>query len=171
MRKAIIAVFILSGIAFLLATLNSSPALPEGIKIEKLVVLKSERRLQAFAGGKILKTYRIALGRNPVGDKQSEGDCRTPEGRYTISAKNPNSSYHKNLGISYPNASDLVAARKLGKPAGGHIKIHGMRNGFGFLSRFHRLMDWTYGCLAVTNAEVDELYEHTPVGTPIEILP
>ena len=144
---------------------------PKNQKIDKLVVLKSERKLLAYANGKLLKTYPIALGRNPVGHKRFEGDCKTPEGKYTINDKNPNSGYHKNLGISYPNAQDLAKAQLLGKPAGGAIKIHGMRNGHSYLGLFHTFSDWTYGCIAVTNAEMDELYAQTPIGTPIEIKP
>ncbi len=171
MRKKIPVLAVLLLVSFILFYWHYSAPLPEGQEIEKLVVLKSERKMQAFAGGKLVKTYKIALGRNPVGDKQFEGDRKTPEGLYTINDKNPNSGYHKNLGISYPNAQDIAEARQLGKPTGGDIKIHGMRNGASYLGFFHRLTDWTHGCIAVTDAEVDELYAHTPIGTPIEILP
>lgn len=161
--------------SFLLAAafwgLRKPAALPEGQPIDKLVVLKSKRQLLAYSDGKLLKTYRVALGQNPVGAKQVEGDRKTPEGQYTINDKNLHSAYHKNLGISYPNAQDKAEARLLGKPAGGLIKIHGMRNGHGYLGLFHTFTDWTLGCIAVTNAEVDELYAHTPIGTPIEIKP
>ncbi|ALJ00754.1 hypothetical protein DC20_19410 [Rufibacter tibetensis] len=144
---------------------------PEGTTIDKLIVLKSERKLLAFSNGKLKKTYTISLGRNPKGDKQYEGDSRTPEGSYTINDKNPNSGYHKNLGVSYPDSEDIRQAKMLGKPAGGAIKIHGLRNGTGFVGKFHRLMDWTQGCMAVTNEEVDELYSSVPLGTPILIEP
>ena len=145
--------------------------LPKGAKIDRLVVLKSERKLQAFSDVQLLKTYTISLGRNPIGAKEFEGDKKTPEGLYTINDKNPNSGYHKNLGISYPSLKDIEKADKIGKPAGGDIKIHGIRNGSGFIGKFQRFFDWTAGCIALTDAEIDELYEHTPIGTPIEIKP
>jgi len=171
MRKIVLSLLVLLLIGFgFYQWFNLNP-LPEDQKIDKLVVLKSEREMRAYANGKLLKTYKIALGNNPIGDKQFEGDCKTPEGLYTINDKNPNSAYHKNLGISYPNLQDIAEARKLGKPTGGDIKIHGMRNGHSYLGFFHRLSDWTHGCIAVTDAEVDELYAHTPIGTPIEIRP
>ena len=145
--------------------------LPPNVEIDKIVVLKSERKLQAFSNGKLLKTYTISLGRNPVGTKEFEGDKKTPEGLYTINDKNPNSGFHKNLGISYPNQEDIKRAEKIGKPVGGDIKIHGIRNRMGIIGKFQRLSDWTAGCIALTNSEIDDLYEHTPIGTPIEIRP
>ncbi|UKJ08530.1 L,D-transpeptidase family protein [Solitalea lacus] len=107
----------------------------------------------------------------PVGDKQVEGDKKTPEGLYTINDKNSNSGYYKNLGISYPNQQDIVEAKKLGKSPGGEVKIHGLKNGMGFIHKFQRWVDWTMGCVAVTNEEMEELYSHTPIGTTIEIRP
>ncbi len=139
--------------------------------IDSIVVYKSKRTLQVYENKQLLKTYKIALGEQPVGHKQYEGDRRTPEGLYYIHDKNPNSSCHKNLGISYPNNTDRETARQLGKPPGGDIKIHGLPNGQGYIGKAHRLKDWTYGCIAVTDEEVDELYKHTPVGIPINILP
>lgn len=148
---------------------SPEPQLPAGTKIDKLVVLKSERKLLAYSHGQLIKTYIIALGRNPEGDKEYEGDKKTPQGLYYINDKNPNSDYHKNLGISYPNAEDTRHAKSLGKPAGGAIKIHGLRNGTGAIGKFHRLFDWTLGCIALTNKQIDELYTAVAVGTPIEI--
>lgn len=145
--------------------------LQQGTQIDRLVVYKSERRLLAYSNGKLIKTYTIALGRTPFGDKEYEGDCKTPEGLYTINDKNPNSGYHKNLGISYPNADDTEQAKRLGKSPGGAIKIHGLRNGTSLIGKFHRWMDWTQGCLAVTDEEINELYKAVAVGTPIEIKP
>ena len=141
------------------------------VVIDKLVVLKSRNQLYAFAQGKLVRTYKIAIGGSPQNDKQYEGDRRTPEGQYIIHAKNPNSAYHKNLGISYPNAADLLEAKALGKPAGGDIKIHGLKNGRGYIGRFHRWMNWTNGCIALTTEDMDDLSVHTPVGTPIIINP
>jgi murein L,D-transpeptidase YafK len=106
-----------------------------------------------------------------MGDKEFEGDKRTPEGQYTINDKNSNSGFHKNLGISYPNKRDIEEAKKKKLKPGGEIKIHGIRNGFGFIGKFQRLFDWTAGCIALTDHEVDELYDSVEIGTPILILP
>ena len=105
------------------------------------------------------------------GTKPPAKDKKTPEGIYSINDKNPDSGYHKNLGISYPDKDDLDNARRLGKSAGGDIKIHGLRNRIGFIGKFHRLFDWTLGCIAVTDKEIDELYRAVKIGTRIEIKP
>lgn len=141
------------------------------IIIDRLVVYKSKRELSTYSNGELVKTYQIALGQNPVGDKEFEGDMKTPEGLYYINDKNPNSAYHKNLGISYPNQADRQQAKVLGKPVGGDIKIHGLRNGMGYIGKSHRLTDWTWGCIALTNEEIDELYHIVKISTPIEIYP
>ena len=140
-------------------------------QIDSIVVYKSKREMSVYSNGQLLKTYKISLGRQPVGHKEFEGDKKTPEGIYAINDKNPESGYHKNLGISYPDKDDLENARQLGKPAGGDIKIHGLRNGTGFIGKFHRLFDWTLGCIAVTDKEIDELYNAVKIGTRIEIKP
>lgn len=127
--------------------------------------------MKVYSEGMLLKTYRISLGKNPVGHKQFEGDCKTPEGIYSIDGRNPNSAFHKNLGISYPNENDLEKAKRLEKPAGGDIKIHGLRNGRGYISKFHRWKDWTAGCIAVTDIEIDELYDAVKIGAEIQIYP
>ena len=141
------------------------------LRLDSIVVEKAARRMTVYYNGDQLKFYDIALGRSPDGDKQFQGDMKTPEGLYIINDKNPNSGFHKNLGVSYPNSNDRREARKLGKPPGGDIKIHGLPNGQGGIGRMHLSMDWTYGCIAVTNEEMDELYAATAVGTPILILP
>lgn len=145
--------------------------LPQNARIDKLVVYKSKEVMHAYSGDQVIKTYRIAIGKNTTGHKQQEGDKRTPEGTYTINDKNPNSDYHKNLGISYPNDRDKQSALQRNVPPGGDIKIHGLRNGMGIIGKFHRLTNWTLGCIAVTDQEIDELYEHVPIGTPIIIHP
>lgn len=122
-----------------------------------------------FSKNVLIKTFSIAIGKGGAGDKQFEGDQKTPEGAYFINSKNANSGFHKNLGISYPNAQDIIEARKLGKQAGAEIKIHGLKNGQGFIGKFQRWRDWTNGCIGLTNEEIDDLYAHTPVGTPIFI--
>lgn len=145
--------------------------LPPGKTIDRLVVHKSKHKMEAYSGNELLKTYTISLGKNPVGHKQFEGDCKTPEGTYTINDRNPNSAYYKNLGISYPNAVDRANAEKLGKSPGGHVKIHGLRNGCGYIGKFHRWKDWTAGCIAVTNKEMKELYKAVKQDAVIEIKP
>lgn len=146
-------------------------SLPEGIEITRLVVLKGRRQMFAYNGDKLIKIYPISLGFNPIGHKQFEGDGKTPEGIYTINERNKNSSYHKNLGISYPNSQDKGFAESQGKSAGGLIKIHGLPNGFGDIGRNHLLKDWTHGCIAVTNEEIDELFSSVIHRAEIEIKP
>jgi murein L,D-transpeptidase YafK len=145
--------------------------LPENALVDKLLVYKSKRQLLVYSNGTLLKTYRISLGRNPVGAKEFQGDRKTPEGIYLINDKNPYSGYHKNLGISYPNTRDVEHAKTLGKPAGGDIKIHGYKNGLGFVGKFNGWSDWTFGCIALTNNDVDELLKSVKIGTMIEIKP
>jgi len=145
--------------------------LPKGAVVDSILVVKNQRKMYVFRKGVILKTYTIALGRQPVGPKQSKGDNKTPEGLYFINGKNAYSSCHKNLGISYPNNKDRIRAKKLGLPTGGDVKIHGLPNGQGFIGAAHTAYDWTYGCIAVTDEEIDELFNKVAVGTPINILP
>ena len=148
-----------------------APPLPEDVVIDKLVVKKSERKLEVWSADQMIKSYKIALGSNPIGKKTREGDGKTPEGSYTIHDKNPHSAYHLNLGISYPNSADKEVASKMGLSPGGHIKIHGLKNGIGWLGKFRRFLDWTNGCVAVTNSEMEELYSRVEIGTPILIMP
>jgi len=145
--------------------------LPANVSIDKMVVFKSRKQLQVYSGGKLLKIYPISLGFCPVGKKEAERDGKTPEGSYFINAKNPHSICYKNLGISYPNKADILNAKNKGKAPGGDIKIHGLSNRHRFIGKFHRWRNWTDGCIGLTDAEVDELYEHTTIGTPIEIKP
>ena len=143
--------------------------LQAGTVINKLVVYKSKRRMEAWSNGRLVKTYIIALGKDPIGHKEFEGDYRTPEGTYTINDRNPNSAYHKNLGVSYPDTDDIAHAKAISKPPGGDIKIHGLRNGRGAIGKFHRFKDWTHGCIAVTNDEIDELFTAVAANAIIEI--
>ena len=171
MKKIIL---ILPGILLLSAAIYyfyPERKLPENAVIDKIVVTKSERKLSVYSNGVLLKDYKVSLGRHPVGQKEYEGDKKTPEGNYTIFDKNAQSTCYKNLGISYPNADDLERCKRTGLRPGGSIKIHGMLNGQSYWGKFHRLRDWTAGRVAVTDEEMDELYEHTPVGTLIEIKP
>ncbi len=170
MKKFLLLLCVVVGLYFAYQVV-SEKSLPANIKIDRLIVRKSDRKLEAYAKGELVKIYPISLGKQPVGDKQYEGDNKTPEGRYIINDKNPHSGYYKNLGISYPNAADRREAKSLGKPVGGDIKIHGLPNKMPIIGRWHRIMDWTAGCMAVTNDEMEELYKAVPLGTPIEILP
>ena len=145
--------------------------LPIGTMIDRIVVEKSARRLSVMANGKLLKTYRVALGRNPVGAKQQEGDNKTPEGIYKIDGRNPQSDFHLALHISYPSDADNKRAAENGVPAGFDIMIHGIQNGRGWIGAFHRLKDWTAGCIAVTDEEIEELWRVTQDGTTVEIRP
>ncbi|RDI12113.1 murein L,D-transpeptidase family protein [Flavobacterium sp. AG291] len=144
--------------------------LPKGTIIDKLVVRKSERKMEVYSEGNLIKTYDIALGKDPVGHKQFEGDNKTPEGIYIINDRNPRSAYYKNLGVSYPNETDKANALKLGKSPGADIKIHGLRNDRGYMGKLHKMEDWTAGCIAVTNDEMDELYATVKQNAEIEIL-
>lgn len=145
--------------------------LPANITIDNIIVLKSHRQLSVYSNGRLIKVYRISLGSCPIGKKKFANDGKTPEGHYFINAKNPHSVCYKNLGISYPNQNDILNARKLNISTGGDIKIHGISNRLGFIGKFQRWYNWTAGCIALTNTEVDDLYNHTPIGTPIEIKP
>lgn len=136
-----------------------------------VLVEKGARRLTLLSGGRALKTYRITLGRNPNGPKVGVGDCKTPEGTYVIDYRNPKSRNHLALHISYPNPSDIKRANELGVSPGGEIMIHGVRNGFGWIGPLHRLVNWTKGCIAVTNKDIGEIWRAVPDGTRIEIRP
>lgn len=138
---------------------------------ESVRVDKSERKLYLLRGGKPFKTYRISLGSHPVGDKVQQGDKRTPEGRYIIDWRNLQSRYHRALHISYPNAQDRREARERGVDPGGMIMIHGLPNKAQGDPEGYLGMDWTDGCIAVSNQEIQELLIAIKDGTPIEILP
>ncbi|MFB3920233.1 MAG: murein L,D-transpeptidase family protein [Terriglobia bacterium] len=138
---------------------------------DKIVVFKKQRTMQLLSQGRILKTYKIALGGNPVGPKQMQGDHKTPEGAYTIDSRNSKSQFYLALHISYPNADDRARARRLGMSPGGAIMIHGLGKKFGWIGSSHTLTDWTDGCIAVTNEEIEEIWRLVPLRTPVEILP
>jgi len=143
----------------------------DNMKVDRILVEKSKRRLTLFASKKVLKVYRIALGKNPVEPKVRQGDGKTPEGVYRIDYRNSKSHYYLSLHISYPNAEDIQRAKELDVPPGGDIMIHGLKNGFGWLGPLHRLFDWTDGCIAVTNSEIKEIWHLVPDGTLVEIRP
>ena len=153
------------------ATYRFWPAtpLPAGISAERLEIDKGARRLTVFAGGRAVKSYPVSLGRVPVGAKEEEGDGRTPEGSYVIDFRKADSAYHLALHISYPGPDDRRRASERGVSPGGAIMIHGLPNGLGWIGRFHRFHDWTEGCIAVTDEEMDELWRAVAPGTPVEI--
>ena len=136
-----------------------------------MLVLKAPRRLLLLRGSHVLRDYEIALGRSPAGPKRYRGDGRTPEGRYTIEARLADSRFHRALRISYPNADDLAFARRAGVEPGGDVMIHGLPNGERWVGDVHRAYDWTNGCIAVTDDEMNEIWELVDDGTPIEIRP
>ena len=124
-----------------------------------------------YSGDSVLRVYRVALGRGGTGDKVREGDNRVPEGRFRIDRRVERSSYHRALHVSYPDAAHAERARALGVPPGGDIMVHGIKNGLGWIGPVHRMVDWTRGCVAVTNPEIEELWRVVPNGATIEIRP
>ena len=145
------------------------PSLPADAKADRVVVYKGHRKLILLREGAVLREYRIALGSDPVGPKEMEGDGKTPEGSYWIDSRSPESEFHLSLHISYPNRRDVARAKKAGIAPGGQIMIHGLRNGNGAVGRLHRFRDWTDGCIAVTNWEIEEIWRVVPDGTVIEL--
>jgi murein L,D-transpeptidase YafK len=145
------------------------PAAPE--KADSVLILKKDHVLELLARGKVIRSYKVALGRGGLAPKRRQGDARTPEGHYKIGARRAASEYHRALLISYPNAEDRRRAAALGVPPGGDIMIHGLPNGQGWIGAAHQLRDWTLGCIAVTDPEIEEIWSLVPVGTPVEIRP
>jgi len=141
------------------------------IKADKVLVLKGQREMLLLREGKVFRTYKVALGIKPRGHKEQRGDNRTPEGQYILGGRNPESRFYKSIHISYPNEADRAAARARGVNPGGSIMIHGVPPDLADLGADHRLWDWTNGCIAVTNREMDEIWNLVEAGTPIEIRP
>lgn len=137
----------------------------------RVLIEKSERRLSLISKDKVLKSYRIALGGDPKGPKQREGDNKTPEGIYVIDSRNRDSAFHQSLHISYPNEKDRKRAKEIGVSPGGNIMIHGIKNGLSWVGDLHREIDWTKGCIAVTDEEIEEIARLVPNGTTVEIRP
>lgn len=138
---------------------------------DKVIVNKSERKLYLMNKISIIKSYNIGLGKNPVGPKQREGDSKTPEGNYILDYRNPESSYHLSLHISYPNKNDIDRADSNGYSPGGDIMIHGKPNYLGWLPFVYDNTDWTDGCVAVGNIDIEEIWNSVDDSTQIEILP
>jgi murein L,D-transpeptidase YafK len=164
--RAGIRVILLIVVAFGLGACSSKFRRYNGPAVTLVAVDKSERKMWLFHDDRVLKSYDVALGRTPVGHKQFEGDGKTPEGRYTIDRRNPNSRYHLSLGVSYPNGADRAFAEAQGKPPGGEIFIHGRSNYKG-----RNRGDWTEGCIAVSDREMELIYAMVRDGTPIIIQP
>jgi murein L,D-transpeptidase YafK len=140
-------------------------------QISKILIEKRERRLSLISKDKVLKSYKVALGGNPNGPKERIGDGKTPEGTYIIDSRNRDSRYHLSLHISYPNEKDKKRARELGVSPGGNIMIHGLKNGFSWVGDSHTAVDWTEGCIAVTDEEIEEIAQSVPNGAIVEIRP
>ena len=170
MRRILFGVGILGIAIFAWANWPITP-LPAGTTADRIVVRKSARELDLYRGTELIRTYAISLGRHPSGPKQEAGDGRTPEGTYRIDYRKADSSFHRALHISYPRPADSAAAAARGVSAGGLVMIHGMKNHLGWIGRAHRAIDWTDGCVAVTDREIEEIWRVVPDGTPVTIAP
>ncbi len=140
-------------------------------KVDRILVNKRDHKLFLMTGDKAIKTYSVALGRGGLEPKRRQGDRRTPEGTYRIDSRNQHSQFHRSLHISYPDAEDRKRAKKAGVSPRGDIYLHGLPNGQGWIGAAHRKTDWTDGCIAVTDQEIEEIWALVPNGTPIEIRP
>ncbi|MGH8223883.1 MAG: L,D-transpeptidase family protein [Woeseiaceae bacterium] len=156
-----------------LAVLMPRAGLPAGDfpTADKVLVEKGSRRLHLLKDGVTFRTFRIALGLEPEGPKQREGDQRTPEGVYLLETRNSHSDFFLSIRISYPSASDLAKARRKGFDAGGQIMIHGQPNTPTYSAAYYAKEDWTNGCIAVSNSDMVDIWLMTPDQVPIEIVP
>jgi murein L,D-transpeptidase YafK len=177
--RLVLLTFALAGIvsaAFAEAPLPSSAIASSSVEAalplaDRVLVRKGERKLYLLRGEDVLRTYKVALGARPEGHKQFEGDYRTPEGKYRLTRRNPNSEYFLSIQIDYPNDKDLARARRQGLKPGGAIMIHGQPNTPRKSRDFYTNVDWTEGCIAVSNSDMVEIWLMTPPDTPIEIQP
>jgi murein L,D-transpeptidase YafK len=158
-------------LCWLLCGFLAGQAIKPSLRADRVFVLKKERKLELMNSGKVIKTYEVALGGDPIGAKTRQGDHKTPEGVYLLDSRNAHSKFYKSIHISYPNVQDRAAARKNGVSPGGDVFVHGLPNGYRYVGMAHRLKDWTDGCIAVTDEELDEIWQAVPNGTPIEIRP
>jgi len=158
-------------LAALFLLVSVAHAIEKSPVADKILVVKSKHTMTLMSHGQILKTYKVALGTVPVGAKQKHGDHKTPEGDYVISGRNPHSQFHLSLRISYPNAADRQRAHKLGVSPGGDIMIHGLMAQDAWIGATQSQHDWTDGCIAVSNSEMDEIWRLVPTGTRVEIRP
>ena len=155
-------------VLLLFATSNAEPT---PTRADKILVLKKDHVLRLLKDGKPFKEYKVALGPHVAGAKTQQGDGKTPEGHYIIDSRNAQSQYHRSLHISYPNAQDAANAKARHVNPGGDVFIHGLPPKYAFVGAAHRAHDWTLGCIAVTDAEIEEIWKLVPNGTPIEIRP
>lgn len=158
-----------SGRLVFLLFLVASCSVSASEKVDFVLVEKSKGSLTLFRADKPFAVFHVVFGANPVGHKQREGDKRTPEGRYTLDVKKPDSAFHKAIHISYPNEQDIANVSSQGVEPGGAIMVHGQKNGLGWLSAISQLFNWTDGCIALRNDDMDQVWESVDVGTPIEI--
>jgi len=153
------------------ASIVAQSPLQVPLRADRVIVLKKERTLELLSQGKVIKTYKVALGGEPIGPKTRQGDHKTPEGVYVLDFRNAHSQFYKSIHVSYPNEHDRARARQKGVSTGGDIFVHGLPNGYGAIGAAHRLTAWTDGSIAVTDQEMDEIWKAVPDGTQIEIRP
>jgi murein L,D-transpeptidase YafK len=158
-------------VALVVSLLHGSASLASSAHADRLVVIKHEHLMMLMRDGQVLKTYRVALGRGGIGPKVRAGDNKVPEGVYPIAGRNAQSAFHRALRVGYPTPQQVRDAQRKGVDPGGDIMIHGIRNGLGWVEPLQRYVDWTKGCIAVTDGEMDEVWRAVPDGTPIEIKP
>lgn len=163
MRRLLLALVVCAGVA-----VSGEAAAAQA---NRVIIEKQRHLLSLYDGDTLLHQYRVAIGRGPAGPKHCQGDDKTPEGEYSISLRVEHSAAHRALRISYPNPADRSEAHKLGCKTGGDIMIHGLMNGYGWIGAQHRHVDWTRGCVAVTNEEMDEIWRLVPKGTKVIIKP
>jgi murein L,D-transpeptidase YafK len=169
-RFVIVSLFALLSVSGCSSAKEQANPLDTEQRADKIVISKADHTMTLMSKGKVLSVYKVALGRGPSGPKEHQGDHETPEGEYVIDQKNPQSRFHLALHVSYPNALDRKRAESRGLDPGGAIMIHGVEKHFAWLGSLQHEVDWTDGCIAVTNPEIEEVYRLVPVGTPVEIL-
>lgn len=167
MRKFVLVIFTIALASLLLW--NYYPPKAPTVKADKVLVYKSQRVLKLLSKNNVIFECKISLGENPEGHKEQEGDEKTPEGNYILDWRKK-SLFHKAIHVSYPNKDDIVRAKSRGVSPGGLIMIHGLKKNWGWIRKLHLLDDWTNGCMAVTNQEMDIIWKYVENGTPIEII-
>lgn len=160
---------LLFALPFSLGCATRLPVSQSNVRADHILIIKSQHNMTLLANGKVIQTYKVALGRGRGGPKQREGDHETPEGLYIIDSKNAHSRFHRALHISFPNVDDRKRAQLAGVKPGSEIMIHGIQNGLGWIGTLHQTIDWTDGCVAVTDSQIDEVWNLVPIGTPVEI--
>ncbi len=162
---------ILMAMAVLVCGMRAGVGVASTGGVDKVLVVKSQHRLMLLKDGEVLRSYEVALGKEPLGAKICRGDKKTPEGSYVLDRRNPFSRFHRAIHISYPNRADRERAQGQGVSPGGDVMIHGLPRGKEMMGELHTMIDWTDGCIAVTNEQMDEIWRLVADGTPIEIRP